>query len=117
MDAVAKGGLWERSLAVLSSMARLRLVPDIFNYNIALEASGDWQQAVGLLGCREGGSPPNGITYSNAMTVLAVHGRWKLALGMARRSLAEQRCAFKSKDIPSQKTRRTVGTMTMRDLR
>ncbi|CAE7804072.1 rluD, partial [Symbiodinium necroappetens] len=91
MDAAAKGGRWDWTLTVLSSMGRWRLAPDIFNYNIAISEASHWQQSLQLQGCRESGRAPNGITYSNSLTTLAAHGCWKFALCMSRR-MRTDRC-------------------------
>ena len=96
MDAAAKGGRWDWTLTVLSSMGRWRLAPDIFNYNIAISEASHWQQSLQLQGCRESGRAPNGITYSNSLTTLAAHGCWKFALCMSRRSSVES--SIKSED-------------------
>ncbi|CAE6963981.1 unnamed protein product [Symbiodinium sp. CCMP2592] len=90
MDAAAKGGRWDWTLTVLSSMGRWRLAPDIFNYNIAISEASHWEQSLQLQGCRESGRAPNRITYSNALTTLAAYGCWKFALCMSRRMLADR---------------------------
>eukprot|EP00439_Symbiodinium_sp_Y106_P069351 s1684_g11.t3 len=90
MDAAAKGGRWDWTLTVLSSMGRWRLAPDIFNYNIAISEASHWEQSLQLQGCRESGRAPNRITYSNVLTTLAAYGCWKFALCMSRRMQADR---------------------------
>ena len=101
MDAAVKGGNWEWSFTVLSSMGAWRLLPDIFNYNIALNAARRWPHSLWLLGCREAGHAANGITYSNAVTALAAHGCWQFALCMTRRDSARARDRRSSKRYAS----------------